>query len=104
MPFSFYYDKMAYYPGLEGGNHTNKKILADLHTHTLFSQHAFSTLRENIVCAQREGMQYPVITDYLYYPNDRMQALNEIHSITDISGFSSIEGICLIGGIEGKFR
>ena len=38
-------------------------ILADLHTHTLFSKHAYSTVEENIEAARNKGLSYIAITD-----------------------------------------
>jgi histidinol phosphatase-like PHP family hydrolase len=33
-------------------------IIADMHTHTISSLHAYSTIEENIMYAQRAGMKY----------------------------------------------
>ncbi|MCR5123515.1 MAG: phosphatase [Ruminococcus sp.] len=37
---------------------------ADLHTHTLASDHAYSTLRENCLCAAERGLKGLAITDH----------------------------------------
>lgn len=47
-----------------------KKILADLHTHSVFSLHAYSTLKENLTMANERGMKYMAITDHVIYDND----------------------------------
>lgn len=39
-------------------------ILFDLHTHTLFSDHAFSTVYENITCAKAVGLKGIATTDH----------------------------------------
>ena len=54
----------------------------DLHTHTIASGHAYSTLQENIQCASEKGMQIVAVTDhgvtipgapnYLYFHNLRV--------------------------------
>lgn len=40
------------------------KIVADLHTHTVATDHAFSTLLENAVYAKRSGMQAIAVTEH----------------------------------------
>ena len=52
-------------------------ILADLHTHTLYSMHAFSTLYENMQCARAAGIHYLAVTDHYYGTGDRLAIKNE---------------------------
>lgn len=40
------------------------RLLADLHTHTVASGHAFSTLTENALVASRKGIELIAITDH----------------------------------------
>ena len=40
------------------------KLIADLHTHTLFSSHAFNTVTEMITQAQKLGLKAIAITDH----------------------------------------
>ena len=40
------------------------KILTDLHTHTLASTHAYSTLKENIDMAKQMGLEAIAVTDH----------------------------------------
>ena len=40
------------------------KIIADLHTHTNISEHAFSTLEENCIAANKAGLQAVGITNH----------------------------------------
>lgn len=40
------------------------KIVFDLHTHTLFSAHAYSTAYENIMCAKENGLSGIAVTDH----------------------------------------
>lgn len=52
--------------------------IADLHTHTIASDHAYSTLLENIEYAKRAGMQALAITDH--GPGARMPLICGIFS------------------------
>lgn len=40
------------------------RLLADLHTHTVASGHAYSTLTENVLAAKRAGLELIAITDH----------------------------------------
>lgn len=40
------------------------KIVADLHTHTVASTHAYSTILENSVCAKEQGLTALAMTDH----------------------------------------
>ena len=40
------------------------KIIADTHTHTLMSTHAYSTIIENIAEAKKKGLKFIAITDH----------------------------------------
>ena len=40
------------------------RLLADLHTHTLASGHAYSTLTENAQAARLKGLELIAITDH----------------------------------------
>lgn len=61
-------------------------IIADLHTHTIGSLHAHSTLKENITEAENKYIEYIAVTDHLYNPPyDLCQSLNEEARITDIN-------------------
>lgn len=39
-------------------------IKGDFHCHTLASLHAYSTLRENLIAAQKRGLRLLAITDH----------------------------------------
>ncbi|MBO4368198.1 MAG: phosphatase [Clostridia bacterium] len=41
-------------------------IVADLHTHTMVSHHAYSTMRENIILAGQKGLKLIATTDHAY--------------------------------------
>ena len=60
---------------------TNKDILADMHTHTHFSKHAYSTVKENIEAAKKRGLKYIAITDHYYGNGDDLDKKNEINRI-----------------------
>lgn len=40
------------------------KLIADLHTHTLASAHAYSTVTENTVQAEKTGLKIMAVTDH----------------------------------------
>jgi len=40
------------------------RLLADLHTHTVASGHAYSTITENVHCARAKGMELIAMTDH----------------------------------------
>ncbi len=54
-----------------------KDILADLHTHTVASLHAYSTLKENVDIAKERGLQYIAITDHFYNDGTDINKKNE---------------------------
>lgn len=78
------------------------KILADLHTHTIFSGHAFSTIEENIAAAHRAGLRYLAITDHYYCDGSALDKKNEITRLRylerDINPTDC--GVYVIGGGE----
>lgn len=46
------------------------KLIADLHTHTLASAHAYSTITENSVQAEKAGLKMLALTDHAPYMED----------------------------------
>ena len=40
------------------------KIIADMHTHTVASTHAYSTIKEMAEAARDAGLEYLAITDH----------------------------------------
>lgn len=52
-------------------------ILADMHTHTIFSRHAYSTVEENITYAAKAGMRFIAITDHYFHDGDECNKDNE---------------------------
>lgn len=60
---------------------TSKDIFADMHTHTTFSLHAFSTVKENIDCGKANGMKAIAITDHLFANGDEVALKNEFSRI-----------------------
>lgn len=56
-------------------------ILADMHTHTHFSLHGYSTVKENIDVAKERGLKYLVISDHFYGNGDELELKNEINRI-----------------------
>lgn len=56
-------------------------ILADMHTHTIASGHAYSTVKENIDAAKAAGLKYLAITDHYFGNGDDLDKKNEIARI-----------------------
>ena len=56
---------------------TQNDIIADLHTHTIFSKHAYSTIQENIVAAQKMNLKYLAVTDHIYNDGTENEIKNE---------------------------
>lgn len=62
-------------------NLTSKDIYADLHTHTLFSKHAYSSVKENIEVAKLRNLKYLAITDHYFGNGDELEKKNEVNRI-----------------------
>lgn len=75
------------------------KLIADMHTHTLASVHAYSTLLENAVYAKRVGLQAFACTDHApgsAFPDAPMEwHFRCMYVLPD-----EIEGVWLFRGIE----
>ncbi|MCR4398135.1 MAG: phosphatase [Firmicutes bacterium] len=75
------------------------RIVADLHTHTIASGHAYSTIQENARAGREKGLQAIAVTDHgpsmphapepFYFGN--------LHTIPDV-----IEGVRVIKGVEAN--
>ena len=78
----------------------SKEILADLHTHTISSQHALSTLHENVRMAEKRGLQFIATTDHLYYVQERIPRLNELARLEEMHDIKLSGDVSLIPGVE----
>lgn len=76
-------------------------IIADMHTHTVASQHAYSTIEENINYAKQNGIKYIAITDHFHVLNDHLFKMNEMSRIkymeANVNKYSDIK---IIGSAE----
>lgn len=81
---------------------TQKDILADLHTHSTFSAHAYSTIKENIEIAKEKGLKYIAITDHFYGIGEDIERKNETTRIAYLEEtINPYENeIFVIGGTE----
>ena len=79
---------------------TPNDILADLHTHTIASAHAYSTVYENIQCARAAGMRFLAVTDHYYQHGDYIDRKNEIVLMSNVSKDVRPEGLTMINGME----
>lgn len=73
------------------------KIIADLHTHTLASSHAYSTIRENCEIAKERGIKVIALTDHAPLMPD---APHEWHAANQQILPQVIKGVCVLKGIE----
>lgn len=73
------------------------KFAADLHTHTLASDHAYSTILENARCASEAGLRYLGWTDHSCRMVDgpHLWHFLNIHSVPDM-----LEGVRILKGVE----
>lgn len=76
------------------------EILVDLHTHTLFSEHAYSTVKENIACAKENRLAGLAVTDHFYQRDDFLFRKNELVRMFYVSKNVSSENFFVISGGE----
>ena len=76
---------------------TQKDILADLHTHTIASLHAYSTVYENVMGAKQNGMKYIAITDHYMHSGDDISIRNEKYRVrfmeSNVNPYSEVKVI-----------
>lgn len=58
----------------------SKDVIADMHTHTISSLHAYSTIRENIEVG-KQNLKYIANTDHIYLNGDKINLKNEFMRI-----------------------
>ena len=75
-------------------------IIADLHTHTVFSKHAYSTLGENVAEAKVKGIKYLAVTDHYFVQNDYIENKNDMARIMYVHEVKPRNGVVLIAGAE----
>lgn len=76
-------------------------IIADLHTHTIYSEHAYSTVKENAEAGMLNGMKCIAITDHLYKHGDDISIKNERIRIAYLEQtLKHAKGIKIISGCE----
>lgn len=77
-----------------------RDIFADMHTHTIASKHAYSTINENILEAKSKGLKYLAVTDHYYGNGDSIEKKNEVTRMRFIENNVKPEGLNIIGGCE----
>lgn len=77
-------------------------IIADMHTHTIFSGHAFSTLKENLEAASNAGMKFIAVTDHYYKNGTELDQKNEFNRIRYVQQRVNPNkfGIQVVGSVE----
>lgn len=82
----------------------------DIHTHTIFSRHAYSTVRENVLAARDAGIELLGIADHfsdMLFPNtDLTHAdLRDYQHFLNTAGWPRVwEGVRLLRGAEADIR
>lgn len=82
---------------------TTEDIYADLHTHTISSLHAYSTVWENMKCAESAGMEVLAITDHYFNLGDAITNKNDVGRIVYMSKTINPvakEPVYVVGGAE----
>lgn len=83
---------------------TEKDIIADMHTHTVFSGHAHSTVYENIQAAKSQGIKYVAVTDHYFNDGTEINKKNETGRILymeeDINPYLKDDGMAVISSAE----
>lgn len=74
-------------------------IKGDFHCHTLASLHAYSTLRENLIAAQKRGLRLLAITDHGIGTPDS-PPLSFFENLTSLP--QNVDGIRLLRGVEAN--
>lgn len=75
------------------------RTLADLHTHTCASTHAFSTIMENITAAKQRGLELLAVTDHA----PGLPDAPHIWHFSTLRQFPrEVDGVKLLFGIEGS--
>ena len=73
------------------------QILTDLHTHTLASAHAYSTLYENACAAKKLGLEMIAMTDHA---PDMPDSTHSWHFLGYDNAPKNIDGIKILAGVE----
>lgn len=79
---------------------TRVDILADLHTHTIFSKHAYSTLKENVTEAYEKGIKYLAVTDHYFVQNDYVENKNDLARLMYVHEVKPRNSVVIIPGAE----
>ena len=75
------------------------KFIADMHTHTIASDHAYSTVMENVAFAKKNGLKYLAITDH----GVKMPDSPHIWHFTNMKAIPrEIDGVKVVKGIEAN--
>ena len=86
------------------------KNRCDIHTHTLYSRHAYSTVRENVLSARDAGLELLGVTDHfsdMLFPNTDLQHadLRDYQHFINMGVWPRVwEGVRLLRGMEADIR
>ena len=73
------------------------KIIADTHTHTLASGHAYSTILENVHAAKAAGLSFLCLTEHCpeMWDAPKVSFFSNLHSIPDV-----VDDVVVLKGAE----
>ena len=74
-------------------------LIADLHCHTIFSKHAYNTLRDNLNVAAKRNFKAIAVTDHGIGMPDS-PTLSYFENLTSLPRY--VESICLLRGVEAN--
>lgn len=75
------------------------EIIADLHCHTIFSKHAYNTLRDNINAAVKKNLKALAITDHGIGGSDS-PTLSYFDNLKSLPRY--VDSLCLLRGVEAN--
>ncbi|MGN0071600.1 MAG: phosphatase [Atopobiaceae bacterium] len=76
-------------------------LACDVHTHTLFSRHAYSTIQENVEAAKAQGLELLGSTDHYSSMLFTEQDLRNFQFFINLSVWPRVwDGVCVLRGCE----
>lgn len=80
---------------------SKEDIIVDMHTHTMASLHAYSTIEENMTYAEKVGLKYIAVTDHYFHNGDDVAKKHEILRIKYMeNNINSYADVKIIGSAE----
>ena len=74
------------------------RILCDVHTHTIYSRHAYSTMEENVCEAASQGFELLGVTDHfssMLYEEQTLKNFQFFLNLNVIRKFGTVSVFCM---------